>query len=163
MRDGLKIAILSGAAVLLAACQGQMRDQISYRAMEAPLPAPSGNVAMSNVEVDLNYPPGDQGGPDNPRPVTAAVLALGKQKYESQCMPCHGLKGKGDGPVNNVLLVPAPEIADARVAAMSDGQIYLRIVQGGAAQGTLMPAFAKKLTVAERWAIVHYLKRQLAR
>lgn len=145
------------------ACQGQMRDQVSFRSMEKPLEVPKDNVAMNDVEINLDYPPGDTGGPGNPLPASAEVLELGKRKYEAQCAPCHGLTGAGDGKVGAVWLPPPPALNNARFKAMSDGQMYIRIVRGGAAQGQIMPSYAKKLTEKERWAVVHYVKSAIAK
>lgn len=144
------------------ACQGQMREQVSYRSMEKPLDVPKEHVAMTDVEINLDYPPGDTGGPANPFPASAAMMDLGKRKYEAQCAPCHGLTGAGDGKVGEIWIPPAPALNNARFKAMSDGQMYIRIVKGGAAGGQLMPSYAKKLTWEERWAVVHYVRNQIA-
>ena len=40
--------------------------------------------------------------PDRPR-VQEVDLELGKEIYRSQCLPCHGAKGKGDGPAARFL------------------------------------------------------------
>ncbi|MBU6429905.1 MAG: c-type cytochrome [Cyanobacteria bacterium REEB65] len=154
---------LVGLSLLVGACQGQMRDQINFRPQESPLPVPADQVPMNDQEVNTNYALGETGGPANPTAGNvAATLALGKEKFEAQCAPCHGMQGKGDGPVGKALIVPPADLTSARFKTMSDGQIYLRIVKGGAANGALMPSYAKKLTVAERWAVVNYVKSDIA-
>ncbi|MBI6546339.1 MAG: c-type cytochrome [Cyanobacteria bacterium NC_groundwater_1444_Ag_S-0.65um_54_12] len=165
-----RLVLLAGLTGCLLACQGQMREQISFRAQESPLPVPADQVAMSDEEVNLDYTPGEQGGPPNPLRPDARSLAVGKAAYRVQCIPCHGLQGKGhspgepdDGSVGALLLLPPPSIATGRFAAMSDGQLYLRIVKGGAAGGQFMPPFAKKLSTFERWAIVNYLKAEISK
>ena len=162
----LRIAMataLVGMSLLLGACQGQMRDQIDYRPQESPMPVPADQVAMSDQEVNLNYALGETGGPTNPTlGNVAATLALGKEKFEAQCGACHGLDGKGDGLVGKALTVPPADLTNARFKTMSDGQMYLRIVDGGAAMGALMPSYTKKLTIAERWAVVNYVKADIA-
>lgn len=151
-----------GLSLMVGACQGQMRDQISFRAQESPLPVPPDQVSMTDQEVNLNYPIGQTGGPTNPTAGNiAANLAFGREKFQAQCAPCHGLDGKGDGMVGQALVVPPADLTSSHVQTMSDGQLYLRIVKGGAANGTLMPSYAKKLTIAERWAVVDYVKNQL--
>ena len=161
-----RIALWLGLALALplaVACQGQMREQVSYRSMEKPLEIPADTVSMGNEEINLDYPPGDTGGPPNPVAYTPKILDLGKRKYEAQCAPCHGLTGDGKGKVGEIWLPPPPPVNDARIKAMSDGQLYIRIVKGGAANGALMPAYDKKLTLEERWAVVNYIKSSLAK
>ncbi len=148
---------------LLVACQGQMRDQIDFRAQKSPLPVPPDSVAMTDQAVNLDYPLGQTGGPANPTSKdSGATLALGKEKYDAQCAPCHGSSGKGDGLVGQALIVPPTDLTGARFATMSDGQMYLRIVLGGASGGQVMPSYAKKLTMLERWAVVNYVKYAIA-
>lgn len=160
---GLVLPLIILTAPFAVACQGQMREQVSYRAMEKPLNVPADHVAMNDVEVNLDFPPGDTGGPANPLPASPQVLELGKQKYEAQCAPCHGLTGQGDGKVGQIWLPPPPALNNARFKAMSDGQMYIRIVRGGAAGGAIMPSYAKKLTEEERWAVVHYVRTEIAK
>ncbi|MBM3267528.1 MAG: cytochrome c [Candidatus Sericytochromatia bacterium] len=159
----LALGMIVAAMPFSVACQGQMRESVSYRAMERPLEVPADSVAMNDTTPNLDYPPGDTGGPPNPYPATAFNLDLGKRKYEAQCGPCHGNTGTGDGKVGAIWLLPPPALDNARFKAMSDGQMYLRIVKGGAANGTIMPSYAKKLTEEERWAVVNYIKQSIAK
>lgn len=163
VRGGIALPLLIVLAPFAVACQGQMRDQVSYRAMEAPLPVPADHVAVDDQEINLDYPPGDTGGPPNPLPASQEVLDLGKRKYVAQCGPCHGDTGAGDGKVGQVWVPPPPRLDIPRFKAMSDGQMYIRIVKGGAANGAIMPSYAKKLTAEERWAIVHYIRTEIAK
>ncbi len=160
---GFALPLIVVLTVPMAGCQGQMREQVSFRSQEKPLLVPTDHVAINDVEVNLDYPPGDTGGPANPFPASVAVLDLGKRKYEAQCGPCHGVTGAGDGKVGQIWLPPPPALNNARFKAMSDGQLYLRIVKGGAANGAIMPSYAKKLTEEERWAVVHYVKSAIAK
>ena len=40
----------------------------------------------------------------------AAVLDPGKAEYRSSCAPCHGMDGRGNGPVSAELKVPPPAL-----------------------------------------------------
>jgi mono/diheme cytochrome c family protein len=37
-------------------------------------------------------------------------LDIGKMEYDSACAVCHGLKGKGDGPLKSQLTKPVPDL-----------------------------------------------------
>jgi mono/diheme cytochrome c family protein len=37
--------------------------------------------------------------------------AIGKEEYRMHCAACHGLEGRGDGPVGQILKTPAPNLA----------------------------------------------------
>ncbi|MEB3298133.1 MAG: cytochrome c [Candidatus Sericytochromatia bacterium] len=152
-------------ALAVMGCQGQMRDQISFRAQESPLPIPASAVAQNDEEVNLDYPMDIQGGPVNPYSnPTKELLTLGKRKYEAQCGSCHGLGGNGDGKVGNALLIPPFNLQQPMYKAMSEGQWYLRVTNGhpfGPGIDPIMPKYQKKLTIKERWALVSYVKREL--
>ncbi len=163
MKQPLGLIAIALAVPFAVACQGQMREQVSFRSMEQPLDMPADHVAMDDTSINLDYPPGDTGGPPNPQAATPASLDLGKRKYEAQCGPCHGLTGAGDGKVGAIWIPPPPPLDNARFKAMSDGQMYIRIVKGGAANGAIMPSYAKKLTEEERWAVVNYIKSSIAK
>ena len=100
----------------------------------------------------------------NPFPADEARLAEGKRLCQVTCAPCHGVEGKGGGPVTNHnpakglnrFPLPAPVLSGAGAvsAVRSDGYIYATIRNGGA----LMPAYGVSLTEQERWSIVSYIR-----
>jgi len=100
----------------------------------------------------------------NPFPTDEAHVAEGKRLFQVSCAPCHGMEGKGGGPVThhdpakgfNRFPLPAPLLsgAGAVTAVRSDGYIYATIRNGGA----LMPAYGISLTEQERWSIVSYIR-----
>lgn len=113
--------------------------------------------------------PGDRMAPSteamtSPYGDTEAQLATGENLFRVTCAPCHGLEGKGGGPVTqnrpaeglNRFQMPAPLLSgNGAVSALrSDGYIYYTIRNGGAG----MPAYGVLLTDAERWAIVSYIR-----
>ncbi|MBE7438119.1 MAG: cytochrome c [Spirochaetales bacterium] len=92
----------------------------------------------------------------NPVPRTAEALARGKDRYEIYCGVCHGLTGKGDGPVTPrySIAVPAFSTADAPTREWSDGKIFHLMTTGRGA----MKGYAAQIEPADRWTIVHYIR-----
>ncbi len=100
----------------------------------------------------------------NPYPADAASLAEGKRLMQTTCAPCHGVDGKGGGPVTHNdpskdirrFPLPAPLLSGPGAVSpvRSDGYIYATIRHGGA----LMPAYGISLTDHERWSIVSYIR-----
>jgi mono/diheme cytochrome c family protein len=74
--------------------------------------------------------------------VTPAVLARGHEIYKANCVPCHGVSGKGDGPGAGVLKPPPRDHTDyAYMSTLSDKEIADVIKMGGAIKGRpLMPS-----------------------
>lgn len=74
--------------------------------------------------------------------VSAAMLAEGEQIYKANCVACHGMTGKGDGPAAGVLKPPPRDHTDrAYMDTMSDEDLKKVIVMGGAIKGRpLMPS-----------------------
>jgi len=100
----------------------------------------------------------------NPYPADEAAIAEGKRLMQVTCAPCHGIDGKGGGPVTHNdpakdirrFPLPAPLLSGpgAVSAIRSDGYIYATIRNGGA----LMPGYGISLTDHERWSIVSYIR-----
>lgn len=83
-----------------------------------------------------------------------------KALFQSTCMPCHGDKGKGDGPAG-IALDPKPyNLTVKKVESETDGSIYYRITNGHLS----MPNFESTLTEIQRWQMVIYIRhlQQLA-
>lgn len=147
-----------GAVVILAGCQGQMRDQIDVQPQRQPLILPAtDSVPMQGYEAPVTMPAGPTGGPANPVPASAMALANGAHMFAVDCAPCHGAAGKGDGKVGE-LFVPRPfDLTSAAVAGLSDAQIYAVITDGF---GT-MPAYGHRMVPTERWETIDYVRTKL--
>ena len=91
----------------------------------------------------------------NPVALTPEVLKLGQDRFNVYCTPCHDRTGGGLGIVN--LREPAfkpGNLMDDRIKAFADGQIFYTITNG---KGN-MNGYRYQLNVAERWAIVYYVR-----
>ena len=81
------------------------------------------------------------------------TLAIGKQKYNMYCSPCHGYLGEGDSRLNGQFPNP-PSLHSEKLRSWSDGRIYHVITEGQ----NVMPSYRSQLTRQERWAVVNYLR-----
>jgi len=88
-------------------------------------------------------------------PAVAPNVAAGAVVYQAQCAACHGLTGRGDGPVG-LGLEPRPvAFAEKRRAAQRSAfGLYQVITQG--IEGTPMVSFAS-LPESDRWALAYYI------
>ncbi|MBI3969462.1 MAG: cytochrome c, partial [Chloroflexi bacterium] len=91
----------------------------------------------------------------NPFPPTQASLQKGGEIYTNNCVSCHGLSGRGDGPLARTL-TPRPADLRVHVSQHADGQLYTWIANG--VPGTAMPPFKDRLSDEERWHVLNYLK-----
>lgn len=92
-----------------------------------------------------------------PNPVAASEESLrrGAALYQSNCLVCHGVAGRGDGPWVEKLLTRPADLADRHMMSeMTDGEIFWKISKGR----DEMPRFEKQLTEEQRWHLVNYLR-----
>jgi mono/diheme cytochrome c family protein len=89
----------------------------------------------------------------NPLLPTAEILALGKEKYNIYCSPCHGNFGEGDSRLKGQFPNP-PSLHAEKTRNWSDGSIYHVITEGQ----NVMPAYTSQLDSDERWAVIHYVR-----
>jgi mono/diheme cytochrome c family protein len=119
--------------------------------MENPLPVPARSIP---IEGPVSIP--DMGPPVNPVPADAASIARGSELFHINCSLCHGVDGKGDGPIANFLQKTKPtDLTGPIVTSVSDGAIFLVITNG---MPGAMPALNENLTVRERWDVVNYVR-----
>ena len=89
-----------------------------------------------------------------------AFVHRGQQRYNVYCMPCHDATGNGYGLVRKravaggaAAFVP-PTFHQDRLRKAPDGQIFATISNG---KGN-MPPYAMQIQVADRWAIIAYVR-----
>lgn len=96
-----------------------------------------------------------------PVEVTPALLARGRERYDIYCSPCHGLAGYGDGMVSRRAdqlqegtWTPPTSFHTELVLSRPDGHIFNSISNGI----RNMPSYGSQIPVADRWAIVAYVR-----
>ena len=89
-----------------------------------------------------------------PPPVTAALLARGRQRFGIFCAPCHGLAGDGDGVIVAHGFPAPPSYHIARLLA-APAQHFFDVMTGGYG---VMYAYADRVDVQDRWAITAYIR-----
>lgn len=97
---------------------------------------------------------GDQWGTGIPLPVTRELMERGQQRFNITCAMCHGATAMGNGIVKQHGLATVVSIQDDRLRKMSDGEIFNTITNG---KNTMM-AYGPNVLVADRWAIIAYLR-----
>ena len=91
----------------------------------------------------------------NPVELSPTVLTKARDSYEKNCLRCHGVSGKGDGPSAEGMPIKPFDLTDTKqIAELTDGEIYWAITSGS----EWMPAFGIKLTVRERWGLVRFVR-----
>jgi len=90
-----------------------------------------------------------------PPPVTAALVARGREQFDIHCAVCHGYAGDGDSVVASKMSLRAPPtLVDDRVRAYTTTQIFTVATEGYG----YMPKYDAELSVQDRWAIANYIK-----
>jgi mono/diheme cytochrome c family protein len=94
----------------------------------------------------------------NPAAATAASITAGRTLYNKNCRHCHGIRGRGDGP-----LAPSnPKPSDLTDATWdhgsSDGEIFAIIWNGAPAPKSEMKPMNGTLSERNVWDIVNYLR-----
>jgi mono/diheme cytochrome c family protein len=92
----------------------------------------------------------------NPIKATESSVAIGRQNFQTFCVPCHGPEAKGgtSGPVATKF-IPTPDLTNADLQRQrTDGYWHSYIVAGGA----VMPSYGEAVSSQEAWHIVNYLR-----
>ncbi|HKE16795.1 MAG TPA: cytochrome c [Kofleriaceae bacterium] len=161
---------LVACAALAAACDldlNRMTDQARFSTYEecescpggtVMQPPPAGTIPRHHViapaEVTRGAGPGGWVR-DIPIDVDRALVERGHGRFDIFCAACHGRLGNGLSQVaeNMVLRLP-PSLVDPPYPAYPAGRIYGAIANGYG----LMRSYAAELPVADRWAVVAYVR-----
>lgn len=84
------------------------------------------------------------------------VMQRGQKMYYTYCGVCHGMTGRGDGPVAAKTILKPPSLVNQKMKDWADGGLYHMIVVGRG----LMGSFASQIpNEQDRWALVHFIRR----
>ncbi|WP_426417778.1 c-type cytochrome [Aestuariirhabdus sp. LZHN29] len=88
----------------------------------------------------------------------------GMTVYRDSCMSCHGVSGRGTGPIASGLKHPPADLTNHFHEAPGKGDAYLywRVSEGGAVEpfasmDSAMPAFKNVLSEQQRWSVLVYV------
>ena len=97
---------------------------------------------------------GDHWGTGIPLEVTRELMGRGQQRFNITCAMCHGAAAAGNGITKQYGLATVVSLQDDKIRKMSDGEIFNTITSG---KNTMM-AYGPNIIVADRWAIIAYLR-----
>ncbi len=132
------------------------------RAMRMPV---EGTVARGSIDPTSTEATGqDAAGAwvrRNAHAVTPELIQRGRERYDIFCAPCHGTAGHGDGMIarradrlQEGTWTPPTSLHAEIVLAREDGHIFNTITHGI----RNMPSYGSQVPVADRWAIVAYIR-----
>ena len=123
--------------------------------MRMPVP---GTVARGDLRADHVYYQGKNadGTLVNEAPVRIDMdlLKRGQERYNIYCAPCHDRTGAGQGIVIKKGFLPPPSFHLDRLREAPDGHFF-DVISNGIRN---MPAYNHQVQVADRWAIVAYIR-----
>jgi len=90
----------------------------------------------------------------NPIEGNQSDLAVAKTLYVTNCSPCHGTTGKGDGPAAAALNPKPANHTSAAVQSETDGSLFWKLSEGR----NPMPSYKKILTDQQRWELINYIR-----
>lgn len=158
------IAVLT--ALLLTGCAQKMDVAPRYSPLSAASffgdgqsarPIVEGTIPRGGARADGFLYEGRVGGvwvDSFPFPVTAQVMRRGRERFEIFCAPCHGRAGDGQGVVVQRGLRGPVSFHEKRFIEYPAGYFFDVITHG---RGAMYP-YASRIPVADRWAIVAYLR-----
>lgn len=110
------------------------------------LPVDRGEPPMSTEQMTVRL--------KNTLPSTPENLARGKARFLTNCAPCHGESGLGNGPVAHLLKDQPKNLVTGQSKDLPDGYIY-GVIRNGI---VLMPPYADAMSSSERWQVVLYVR-----
>lgn len=118
----------------------------------APRVMPSGTMPVDQGEPPMSVE--ESSSLPNPLSATPENLVAGKHLFLTDCAPCHGESGAGNGSVVHLLKETPKDLQSAKVRAHPDGFIY-GVIRNGY---ELMPSYGDAMSSAERWQVVLYVR-----
>jgi len=154
------------AALVLVGCRQDMHDQPRFKPLaksdfyadlRSARPPVDGTVARGQLHEDsylytgkFRNNPGDY----MPFPVTADVLARGRERFNIYCSPCHSRLGDGNGMIVQRGFRAPPSYHTERLRKAPLGYFFDVMTNGFGA----MPEYATQVPPRDRWCIVAYIR-----
>lgn len=180
MKTHLKINIILVMALVVTSCyrgkpsedppihlNPNMDSQPKYEAQEESeffenkmtmRPPVAGTVARGDLREDDAYYRGKNADGSlfarMPVDITMDLLQRGKERYNIYCSPCHDQTGSGKGIIIKKGFLPPPSMHLDRLRQSPDGHFY-DVISNGIRN---MPSYKHQIPVADRWAIVAYVR-----
>ena len=135
--------------------KNKFKVKVAYMALIVPVLS-----MMSFMSIDRSFQmskfvaPASADALKNPLKGDASATLLGKKTYTSQCVICHGDKGKGDGVAAAGLAKVPANHTSAAIQKLSDGALFWMITNGN----TPMPAYKATMSETQRWQLVNYIR-----
>lgn len=155
-----------GFACFAAACRQDMHDAPRHEPLEASTFFTDGRsartfvantIARGTLREDEHLYQGTIDGQLTdmfPMPVTEAMMARGRERFNVFCSPCHGRTGQGNGMVVQRGFKAPPSFHDERLRNAPVGY-YVNVETNGFGA---MSDYSAQVPVADRWAIAAYIR-----
>ncbi len=89
----------------------------------------------------------------SPQAADDSSIARGQRKFMRTCVPCHGAKMDGTGPVA-AQFMPPPDLLAEMTRGRKDGYIYSYIRTGG----IVMPSYGAQVTPQEAYDLINFIR-----
>ena len=110
------------------------------------MPVDRGEPPMSTEQMTVRL--------KNTLSATPENLARGKALFLTNCAPCHGESGLGNGPVAHLLKDQPKNLVTGQSKDLPDGYLY-GVIRNGI---LLMPSYADAMSSSERWQVVLFVR-----
>jgi len=111
-------------------------------------------AAAADSKSDKWVSPPESAAKKNPTASTPESIAAGQKIYLKTCAMCHGKTGDADGPAVIELNIHPAKLSDPQLLTQSEGALFWKITTGKKP----MPAYGKRLSEADRWNLVNYIR-----
>jgi len=111
-------------------------------------------AAAVDSKSDKWVSPPESAAKKNPTASTPESIAAGQKIYLKTCAMCHGKTGDADGPAVIELNIHPAKLSDPQLLTQSEGALFWKITTGKKP----MPAYGKRLSEADRWNLVNYIR-----
>ena len=152
--------------IALTACRRDMFNQPKSKPLSesdffqdgsASRPIPPHTVARGDLQNDEAFYTGMIGTnliTTFPMTITREILKRGQQRFEINCVPCHGETGEGNGIVVQRGFPVPPSYHIERLRAAPVGHFFDVMTRGYG----VMYSYATRVTPEDRWAIAAYIR-----